>query len=86
VDYTDHTSDQLSDALIDTLARWDKYERYYLDTLVPRIMSGQDLRGSAVDVIAHELRDHRGTLEVARVRGAWLMRSRGSWDFATVAV
>ena len=78
MDYSDHTPDELIDALIGTLPRWDKYESYCLDTLIPRIAGGEDLRGSAVDDIAHEFRDHRGALEVAWAREARLTRPRGS--------
>ena len=78
MDYSDHTPDELIDAPIGTLSRWDRYERYYVDTLIPRIVRGEDVRGSAVDVIAHELRDRRGALVVARVREARLTRSRVS--------
>ncbi|GEM_PF-553982 len=68
MDYSDHTPDQLIDALIDTLARWDKYERYYLDTLIPRIVSNGDLRGSAVEDIAKELRNRLSPDELSRLR------------------
>jgi len=67
VDYSDHTPDQLVDALISTLSRWDKYESYYIDTLIPRIAGGDDLRGSAVDDIAHELRNRLSPDELRRL-------------------
>jgi hypothetical protein len=46
----------LIDDLLATLSRWDRYEGYYMGMLVPQIVAGDSLQGSAVADIAAQLR------------------------------
>ena len=61
------SSVDLIDELIHTLARWEKYERYYLGTLVPQIVTDSVPRGSAVADIAYELRIRLTPAELSRL-------------------
>ena len=56
LNYYDLHSVDLIDEMIRILSRWDKYESYYMDSLLPRIAKGDIPRGSVVEGIAYELR------------------------------
>lgn len=67
MDYSEHTRDQLIDAVIETLSDWGKYRGYYLNDLMPRVASGEGLHHSAVEDIAEVMRRRLTPEELRRL-------------------
>ena len=77
MDYLDYTTVELIDEFISTLSRWDRYEAYYLGTLLPQVISGEIERGSAVSGIASALRKRLRSDELGRLSQLVMERRAG---------